>query len=233
LSAPRTLEVDIVIPARNEAAGLAAVLRAIPPRLTRSVVVVDNGSTDATPGIALDEGAIVVREPRVGYGAACLRGIAHVSSLPRPPDVVVFMDGSGADDPADLPQLLRPLRENLFDLVVGSRVLGHAPLKPGEWAGRLVATGLIRAIYGHRYTDLSSFRAVRYPALIALGMSDPGYGFLVEMQVKALKTGLRVAETPVSYRPRPRALGARTRVKETVGSSAMALYQIFRHSTTR
>jgi hypothetical protein len=156
-----------------------------------------------------------------------------VASLPRPPDVVVFMSGSGEDDPADLPQLVRPLRENLFDLVVGSRVLGRAPLNPGKRAGNLVATSLIRAIYGHSYTDLSSFRAIRYPALIALGMRDLGYGFLVEMQVKALKTGLRVAETPVAYRPRPHKLGVTAQVKETAFAGAMALFQIFRHSTAR
>ena len=233
MPAAKPFEVDVVIPARNEAAGIGGVLRAIPQRTVRSVIVVDNGSSDATAAIAQDEGAVVVREPRHGYGAACLRGIAHVASLPRSPDVVVFASATGQDDPGEIPKLLQPLRENLFDLVIGSRVLGRAPLKPGQRAGNLVATSLIRAIYGHRYTDLSSFRAIRYPALIALGMRDLGYGFLVEMQVKALKTGLRVAETPVSYRPDARQLGMSEKVKETVGAGAMALFQIFRHSTAR
>jgi len=233
LPTPKPFEVDVLIPARNEAAGIGAVLRAIPPRTVRSVVVVDNGSTDATGAVAEDEGAIVVREPRLGYGAACLRGIAHVASLPRPPGVVVFMSGSGCDDPTDIPNLVRPLRENLFDLVIGSRVLGRAPLGASQRAGNLVATSLIRAIYGHRYTDLSSFRAVRYPALIALGMRDIGYGFLVEMQVKALKTGLRVAETPVTYRPAASQQGMSEKVKATAVAGAMALFQIFRHSTAR
>ncbi len=230
---PRPLDVDVIVPARNEAEGLGAVVSAIPPRLVRSVVVVDNGSTDATARVAEDAGAIVVREPRVGYGAACRRGIAHLSSLPRKPDVVVFMSGSGCDDPRELARLVEPLRENLFDLVVGSRVLGQAPLNSGQRAGNFVATQLIRAIYGHRYTDLSSFRAIRYPALIALGMRDEGYGFLVEMQVKALKTGLRVAETPVSYRSAARRIGRVAQVKDTIGAGAKALFQIFRHSTAR
>jgi glycosyltransferase involved in cell wall biosynthesis len=233
LPAPKPFEVDVIIPARNEAAGIGAVLRAVPPRVVRSVVLVDNGSTDDTAAIAEDEGAIVVREPRVGYGAACLRGIAHVASLPLPPDAVVFMSGSGCDDPKDIPKLIRPLRENLFDLVVGSRVLGQASLGASQRAGNLVATSLIRAIYGHRYTDLSSFRAVRYPALIAMGMRDVGYGFLVELQVKALKTGLRVAETPVSYRPPERQQGVTEKVRESASAGARALFQIFRHSTAR
>jgi len=229
----KPLEVDVIVPARNEAAGIGAVLAAVPPRLVRSVVVVDNGSGDATARVAEDAGAIVVREPRVGYGAACLRGIAHIASLPRRPEAVVFVSGSGCDDPREIPRLLEPLRENLFDLVVGSRVLGQAPLNSGQRAGNFVATQLIRAIYGHRYTDLSSFRAIRYPALIALGMRDDGYGFLVEMQVKALKTGLRVAETPVSYRPAARRVGRAEQVKDTLGAGAKALFQIFRHSTAR
>jgi glycosyltransferase involved in cell wall biosynthesis len=229
----RPFDVDVIVPARNEASGLGAVLAAVPPRVVRSVVVVDNGSTDATARVAEDAGAIVVREPRIGYGAACLRGIAHVASLPRSPDVVVFMAGSGCDDPAEIPRLIEPLRENLFDLVVGSRVLGQAPLNPAQVAGNFVATQLIRAIYGHRYTDLSFFRAIRYPALIALGMRDEGYGFLVEMQVKALKAGLRIAETPVSYREAARRRGKADVVRDTIGGGAKALFQILRHATAR
>ncbi len=233
MAAPKPFEVDVIVPARNEAADVGGVLRAIPPRTVRSVVVVDNASTDATAAIAGDEGAIVVREPRVGYGAACLRGIAHLSSLPRPPDVVVFMTATGCDDPADVPRMVQPLRENLFDMVVGSRVLGQAPLNKGQKAGNLVATGLIKAIYGHRYTDVSPFRAIRYPALIALGLRDHGYGFLVEMQVKALKTGLRIAECPVSYRPAGRRVGTLATLRGTAYASAEVLFQIFRHSTAR
>jgi glycosyltransferase involved in cell wall biosynthesis len=227
----RGFDVDVIVPARDEAAGLGAVLAAVPPRLVRSVVVVDNGSVDVTARVAEDAGAVVVREARVGYGAACLRGIAHVAALPRKPDVVVFMSGSGCDDPREIPRLVEPLRENVFDLVVGSRRQGA--LSSGQRAGNFVATQLIRAIYGHRYTDLSSFRAIRYPALIALGLRDEGYGFLVEMQVKALKTGLRVAETPVGYRHAARRTGRAEKVKDTLGAGAKTLFQIFRHSTAR
>jgi glycosyltransferase involved in cell wall biosynthesis len=205
----------------------------MPPRTVRAVVVVDNASSDATARVAEDAGAVVVREARLGYGAACLRGIAHLSTLPRPPDVVVFCSGSGADDPREIAGLIRPLRENLFDLVIGSRVLGTQPLNAGERAENFVTTGLIRAIYGHRYTDVSPFRAIRYPALVALGLRDAGHGFLVEMQVKALKVGLRIAETPVTHRAplRPRALSEK--MKGTLGTGAKALFQILRHATTR
>ncbi len=224
--------VDAVIPARDEAAAIGEVVRAVPSRSVRSVLVVDNGSNDRTASAAEDAGAVVVREHRLGYGAACLRGVSHLSTLPRPPDVVVFLSGDGSDDPREIPVLLAPLEENLFDLVVGSRVLGRSALGAPQKAGNLVATNLIRAIYGHRYTDVGPYRAIRYPALIALGMRDDGYGWLVEMQVKALKIGLRIAERPVSFRP-SRRLHLKDRVKESLGTSAKTLFQIFRHSTAR
>jgi glycosyltransferase involved in cell wall biosynthesis len=230
---PKSFDVDVVIPARDEECSIAQVVAAVPPRLARAVVVVDNGSSDATARRAEDAGAIVVREPRVGYGAACLRGVAHLSTLPKPPDVVVFCAADGSDDPAEIPTLLQPLRDNLFDLVIGSRVLGHGPIGPRNRAGNLVATQLIHAIYGHRYTDLSPFRAIRYPALIALGMRDAGHGWIVEMQVKALKLGLRIAEAPVSYRPTERHPGIVSEVRGTAMASAKALFRIFRHSTAR
>lgn len=229
----KSYDVDVVIPARDEEQGVARVVAAMPPRVVRSVIVVDNGSRDATARRAEDAGAIVVREPHAGYGAACLRGIAHLQSLPRPPDVVVFMSATGCDDPTDIPRLVKPLRENLFDMVVGSRVLGQAALNSGQKAGNFVATGLIRALYGHRYTDVSPFRAVRFPALIALGLRDPGYGFLVEMQIKALKTGLRIAECPVRYAPVGKRERTLSTLRGTVGNSAQVLFQIFRHSTAR
>lgn len=224
---------DVIIPARDEEPSVGAVVAAMPRRVIRTVVVVDNGSADATARVAEDAGAVVVREPRLGYGAACLRGVAHLSTLPQPPDVVVFCAADGSDDPAEIPNLVQPLREGVFDLVIGSRALGHDRLASKQKAGNFVAVNLIRAIYGHKYTDLGPFRAIRYPALIALGMRDAGHGWLVEMQVKALKIGLRIAEVPVSWHPNGgrRALGAKMR--ETLGTSGKVLFHVFRHSTAR
>jgi glycosyltransferase involved in cell wall biosynthesis len=116
----------VVIPALNEAAALPLVLadlarqqRARPvPRLAE-IVVVDNGSTDATATLAARAGATVLHEPRRGYGAACLHALAHLRQ--SPPDIVVFMDADRSDDVDDLPALLQPLLESGFDMVVGSR----------------------------------------------------------------------------------------------------------------
>jgi glycosyltransferase involved in cell wall biosynthesis len=237
LSGDTELIVDVLIPALNEEESLPLVLAAIPRPVVRSIYVIDNGSTDATAKVALQGGALLLHEAQRGYGAACLRGVHEVTALPRPPDIVVFLDADYSDDPAELPWLLEPIRAGSADLVIGSRELGQA--EPGSLAfqqrvGNRVAVSLIRAIYGQRYTDLGPFRAVRLPALVSLGMSDTGYGWTVEMQVKAARSHLRIAEVPVSYRRR---VGGRSKISKTVrgtvGASYKIIFTILRHATAR
>jgi glycosyltransferase involved in cell wall biosynthesis len=229
--------VDVIIPALNEEESLPLVLGAIPRDAVRSIYVVDNGSTDATAKLAVQGGALLLQEPRPGYGSACMRGVSEVVALPRPPDIVVFLDGDYADEPSELPWLLEPIRAGSADLVIGSRALGQA--EPGSLAlpqrvGNRVATTMIRAIYGQRYSDLGPFRAIRLPALVALGMSDLGSGWMVEMQVKAARRGLRIAEVPVSYRRR---VGGRSKISQTIKGSVETSYKIvftiLRHATAR
>ncbi len=193
----------VVIPALDEQDSVAAVVRAIPRARVREVVVVDNGSRDATAPAARSAGAVVVLEPRRGYGAACLRGLEYLRA--RPPTVVAFLDADASDDPAELPSLLDPILEGRFDLVVGSRTLGHreaGALTPVQEFGNRLATWLMRKLYGVRFTDLGPFRAIRWRSLESLDLRDRDYGWTVEMQVKAAKRGLRCLEVPVAYRRR-------------------------------
>jgi glycosyltransferase involved in cell wall biosynthesis len=209
--APHTLEksrliVDVLIPALNEEATIGPVVTGVRVcgQPVRHVVLVDNGSTDKTAFIAEQHGALVVREPERGYGAACLRGLRFIEQQKVPPDVVVFMDADGSDNPGDLGRLLDAILAGA-DLAIGSRTLGLAEpgsLAPAQRVGNAVAVNLIRAVYGQKYTDLGPFRAVRYPALLALGMTDTDYGWTVEMQVKAVQRGLRIVEVPVRYHRR-------------------------------
>lgn len=190
------------MPALNEEQAIAQVFDALPPGLFARILVVDNGSTDATATIARARGAQVVSEPRRGYGQACLAGLA---ALGRDADIIVFMDADGSDVPAEAELLLEPIRRGEAELVIGSRTLGGAApgalTWPQRWGNRL-SVALIWLLFGHRYTDLGPFRAIRRQSLEALGMQDTNFGWTVEMQVKALKRGLRVAEVPVSYRRR-------------------------------
>jgi len=179
--------IDVVVPARDHAATLGALLRDLPHRMIRSVVVVDRGSTDRTAEIARDAGALVLREPSGGYGAACLRAQAHFSSLPRVPDVVVFIT---ADRPASapaVPALVAPIVDRGIELVLG--------LSPGRRGiGDKLVTSLIGTVYRHRWSGVGPVRAMRFPALIALGMSDRGDGWDVEMLVRAVRLGLSCDE---------------------------------------
>ncbi len=216
--------IDVVIPAYNEEASLPLVLAAVPRPPVRRVVVCDNASTDATADRAREGGAEVVSELRAGYGSACLAALAHLRRN-DPPALVVFLDGDFSDHPEELPDLVAPLLAGEADLVIGSRVLGRrerGALLPQARAGNLVACTLIRLLYGHRYTDLGPFRAIRWDALEALAMSDPDFGWTAEMQVKALRHGLRVVERPVSYRKR---VGV-SKITGTFKGTALAGYKI-------
>jgi glycosyltransferase involved in cell wall biosynthesis len=224
--------VDVVIPALNEEASLPLVLAALPRPPVRRVVVADNGSRDGTARVAREGGAMVVPAARRGYGSACLAALDHLRSH-GPPDIVVFVDADYSDHPEELPRLIAPLLAGDADLVIGSRVLGErepGALLPQARAGNLVACTLIRLLYGHRYTDLGPFRAALWPALERLGMADPDFGWTAEMQVKALRHGLRVAEVPISYRRRVGVSKITGTVVGTVRAGYKILWTVLRHS---
>jgi glycosyltransferase involved in cell wall biosynthesis len=218
------LIVDVAIPAFNEERSIALVLDALPHPLIRRVVVADNNSRDRTAEVARSHGALVVPAAVQGYGSACLCALEELRRL-GPPDVVVFVDADYSDHPDELPALLAPIGDDRADLVIGSRILGRrqrGALLPQARAGNLVACWLIRLLYRHTFTDLGPFRAVRWPALERLGMRDPNFGWTAEMQVKALRHGLRVVEVPVSYRRR---VGA-SKITGTVTGTLRAGYKI-------
>ncbi len=224
---------DVVIPAYNEEASLPLVLRdllELDPA-PRSVVVADNNSTDATAAVAIEGGARVVPARRQGYGSACLAALASLAE--SPPAVVVFLDADYSDHPEELPDLLAPIARGEADLVIGSRVLGArepGALQPQARFGNWLACHLIWLIYGHRFTDLGPFRAIRWDALERVEMSDPDFGWTAEMQVKALRSGLRATEVPVSYRRRVGVSKITGTVTGTIRAGHKILWTIFRYS---
>ena len=227
--------VDVVTPAFNEERSLPLVLAAVPRPPVDRIVVVDNNSTDRTAQVATDCGAHVVHEPRPGYGSACLAGLDFLRRN-HPPDIVVFLDADFSDHPEELTELIRPLIARDADLVIGSRTLGDrepGALLPQARAGNLIACKLIQLLYGHRYTDLGPFRAIRWSALEALQMSDPDFGWTAEMQVKALRRTLRVIDVPVSYRRRVGVSKITGTIKGTVLAGYKIIFTVLRYSTGR
>ena len=223
--------VDVIIPALNEQDALPLVLRDIPRPPVRRVIVADNGSTDRTAEVALKNGAEVVHEPERGYGAACLKALAHLAA--DPPDIVVFLDGDYSDHPDELLSLIDPIRAGDADMVVGSRTRGRqerGALSPQQRAGNAVACGALRLMYGVRYTDLGPFRAIRWGALQALGMQDRNYGWTVEMQIKAAQRGITYREVPVSYRQRIGVSKVSGTVRGSVSAGAKILWLLGRYA---
>jgi len=153
-----------------------------------------------------------------------------------PPDIVVFLDADFSDHPEELPSVLGPILADEADMVIGSRVLGQrqrGALLPQARAGNIVACVLIRLLYHHRYTDLGPFRAIRWSSLESLKMEDPNFGWTAEMQVKALRRGLRVVDVPVSYRKRVGTSKITGTLKGTVLAGYKILWTVFRYSWGR
>jgi len=212
------LSIALVIPALDEEQSIGAVVTAVDRGIVDDLVVVDNGSRDSTAKRAREAGARVVREPRRGYGSACLAGLAAV----RGADVVAFMDGDGGDDPADLPALLEPIAAGRADLVIGSRTLGRAEpgsLTAAQRLGNALACALMRRFWGARYTDLGPFRALTARAVERIDPRDPGFGFTIEVQVEAARLGLMTAEVPVNCRNRR---GGRSKISGDIMGSIRA-----------
>jgi glycosyltransferase involved in cell wall biosynthesis len=220
----------VVIPALNEEATIADLIAEIKVMEARSdlplaidaIYVVDNGSTDATAERAASAGAVVVSEPRRGYGRACLTGVLATGDV----ELIVLMDADRSERPDELGRLLGPILLGSADLVIGSRVLGEA--EPGallvqQRVGNRIASIMLRALYGVRVTDIGPFRVIAKSDLLSLGMSEMTYGWSVEMIARAARQGLRIVEVPVSCRKRA---GGESKVSGDLSASIRAGYRI-------
>jgi glycosyltransferase involved in cell wall biosynthesis len=226
------VRVSVIIPTHNEAQAIGRVLADLPSELVTEVIVVDSNSTDGTPDLARKMGAQVIREPRRGYGRACLTGLANTQN----PEVVVFLDGDYSDRPSELPIILAPIIEGRADITLGSRLGGKSNPGALPWHqsfGNRLAAGLIRLLYGVKVTDLGPFRAGRAEVLRTLTLEETTYGWAVEMIVKGAIAGFRIVEVPVSYYPRIGKSKIGGTVKGTVGAAWFILSRIARYSFRR
>jgi len=227
-----TANIKVVIPAFNEENAVGKVIGEIPGDLVSEVIVVNNASTDQTEAQASRQGATVLDEPKQGYGYACLKGIDYITNSNDQADVVVFLDADYSDYPQEMVQLIQPIVEQDFDLVIGSRALGKrqgGSMTPQQLFGNWLATSLLKLFYGAQFTDLGPFRAIKYSSLMELKMQDQTYGWTVEMQLKASKKGMKCTEVPVNYRRRVGKSKVSGTVKGTVMAGYKILWTIFRY----
>ncbi|MFC0264652.1 glycosyltransferase family 2 protein [Fontibacter flavus] len=227
----KNIIIDVLIPAYNEEGSIGKVVKDI-PSVVRNVVVVNNNSTDNTAKVAQEAGAIVLDEPQMGYGKACLTGMAYLSSLSTPPQILVFLDGDYSDYPGQLLDVIAPILKDDFDMVIGSRALGNRergsmtlPQVFGNW----LSTTLMGWIYNVNYSDLGPFRAIKWDKLVGLGMVDQNYGWTIEMQIKAAKSGLKTTEVPVDYRKRIGVSKVSGTVKGVFGAGYKILWTIWKY----
>jgi len=223
--------IDVIIPAYNEEDSIANVVNDIPKDLVRNIIVCNNNSSDETAVMARNAGAIVVDQPIPGYGNACLKGMDYISKEKQQPDIVVYLDGDYSDYPEEMYDLVRPIVEQGYDLVIGSRALGDmekGAMMPQQIFGNWLATSLIKLIYKYEFSDLGPFRAVRYDRLLDIDMQDKTFGWTVEMQVKAAKMKLKCVEIPVRYRVRIGVSKVSGTLKGTILAGHKILWTIFK-----
>jgi glycosyltransferase involved in cell wall biosynthesis len=213
--------IAVIIPALNEAGNIRSLVEEVRSLATVEVIVVDNGSTDATADEAAAGGALVVSEPRRGYGYACAAGVAVAGA-----DLLVFLDGDYSFLPADLPVLLAPMLDGSADMVLGSRLRGGmeaGAMPPHQHFGNWLVAQLMRRLYRLPITDLGPYRVIRSDLLARLHMREMTYGWPTEMIVKAARLGARIAEVPVRYHNRR---AGQSKVSGTVRGTLLAAWFI-------
>lgn len=224
--------INVIIPAYNEAGSIGHVIKDI-PSFVDEIIVISNNSTDATEEVAKNAGATVLKEPRKGYGYACLEGMRYVATKQNLPDIIVFLDGDYSDYPEQLTELVAPIIQKNIDFVIGARVSSlreegsmTVPQKFGNW----LATTLMSLFFKSTFTDLGPFRAIKYSKLLALQMEDKTYGWTVEMQLKALKKKYTYVEIPMKYRNRIGVSKVSGTVKGAIFAGIKILSWIFKYS---
>ena len=225
-------KIVVIIPAVNEEGSIGKVVSEIPKDLVSDILVCNNGSTDDTKKVAEAAGAIVLDEPKPGYGWACLKGMEFASQMEVKPDIICFIDGDYSDYPEEMRIVVAPIIKDDMDMVIGSRALGNKekgsmtfPQRFGNW----LATRMMRLFHGVRYTDLGPFRAIKFDKLMDLGMVDKTYGWTIEMQIKAGKKKLKTCEVAVNYKKRIGHSKVSGTVKGTFGAGYKIILTIFKY----
>lgn len=215
--------VAVIIPALDEADNIGGVVGALLAQGVSQIYVTDNGSTDNTGEVAAAAGAVVLDEPRRGYGYACAAG--SEAAIAGGAAILVYIDADQSSRPDEITALLAPLRDGA-DLVLGSRILGNThggAMAPHQRFGNVLAAALMRRLYGLTVTDLGPYRAIRAELFQELAMSEMTFGWPTEMTVKCAKKRVRIVEVPVTWQQRH---SGESKVSGTIKGSILAAYYI-------
>ena len=215
--------VGLVVPAWHEEAALGAVLTEVPPGTADTTFVVLPSKEDPTAKIAAAHGARVLFQTAPGYGAACWEGAR--AAMEQGAEVIAFIDGDYSDPPGFLPMILESILASEADLALGCRDFTRFPLALPIHArlGNAAVLAGMGLILRRRIHDLPSMKAIRADCLRELALREMTYGFTVEMIVKSVRAGLRIAQIPVPYRPR---LGGQSKISGSVRGTACAAWSL-------
>ncbi|WP_299434845.1 glycosyltransferase family 2 protein [uncultured Aquimarina sp.] len=224
--------IKVIIPAYNEEGSIGHVIKEIPKEVSE-IIVVSNNSTDNTETVAKQAGAIVLREERMGYGYACLKGLEYIASQKTTPEIIVFLDGDYSDYPEELTKIVAPIINQDMDMVIGARdkkLRESGSMTVPQIFGNWLATSLMNLFFGAKFTDLGPFRAIKYDKLMELNMQDKTYGWTVEMQLKAIKKRFTYVEVPVRYKKRIGVSKVSGTIKGAIFAGVKILSWIFKYS---
>ena len=197
----------VLIPVYNEERTVETLLRKVAdgPYPDKQIIVIDDGSTDATPRLLEAwvgrPGFVFLRHDRNrGKGAAVRSGLVHAAG-----EVTIIQDADLEYDPADYPRLVEPIRRGEAEAVYGSRYLDPSRRLP--WTrfrvGVVFFNGLVLLLYGRRLTDEATcYKALRTGLWRSLGLRAERFELCPEMTAKLCRRGARIAEVPISYYPR-------------------------------
>jgi len=225
-------DIQVIIPAYNEANSIAKVIHEI-PAIVSEIIVVNNNSSDDTAINATRAGATVLNETRKGYGYACLCGMDYIAKKSRKPNIIVFIDGDYSDYPEELSKIVKPILDDNVDLVIGARIKAlreDGSMTPQQIFGNKLATFLMKLFFRSTFTDLGPFRAIKYEKLLEMEMEDKTYGWTIEMQLKALKNNMSYVEIPVHYKKRIGVSKVSGTIKGSIFAGVKILAWIFKYS---
>jgi len=204
LLASRPVQVSFLIPAYNEASTISEVLdRIMALDLDSEVVVVDDGSTDATVDVVTsradgEDRVRVLRKPNEGKGSALRHGIPHCRG-----EIIVIQDADMEYDPRDVPSLIAPIQLDAADVVYGSRLSGGRPQRAYMFwhlVGNRFLSLLTGVLFNTTLTDMETgYKAFRRDALLPLHLTEDRFGIEPEITGEICRRGLRVYEVPISY----------------------------------
>ena len=221
-------DIRVILPVYNEAENLPLILKALLGKgYFTEVICADNGSIDGSPRIAERLGARVTHCQKKGYGSTCLKAIDDIRKRGGC-DVVLFTDADGSDSMKDLEGILSPTVSGRTDLCLGMRSSKLAEKDALFWharLGNLLAVSLIRLFWKGCFRDLGPFRSVRWSSLEKMEMSDPDFGWTIQMQIRAIKKSLRIQEIPVKYQKRKK---GKSKISGSITGSFLAGWIILR-----